>query len=60
LSDKLKDVLYKTAQNLEVQKLLSKIGFTPSFKEGEEFTKVVREENKKVFKLVEAGDIKKG
>jgi tripartite-type tricarboxylate transporter receptor subunit TctC len=59
VSDKLKEALYKTAQNPEVQKLLSKIGFTPSFMDGKEFTKVIQEENKKVFKLVEAGDIKK-
>jgi tripartite-type tricarboxylate transporter receptor subunit TctC len=50
--EKLKDALYKTAQNPEVQKLLAKIGFIPIFRTAEEFTKFAKEERERVIKFV--------
>jgi len=58
VSNKLKDAVTKTAQNSEVQKLLSKIGIIPVYKEAAEFTKFIRGEHQKVLKLVKDLDIK--
>lgn len=58
VSNKLKDALSKTAQNPEVQKLLSKIGIIPVYKDSGEFTKYIKEEYKKVLKLVKEAGIK--
>jgi len=58
VSNKLKDALSKTAQNPEVQKLLNKIGIIPIYKDSAEFTKYIKEEHKKVLKLVKEVGIK--
>lgn len=58
VSNKLKDSVAKAAQNSEVQKLLSKIGIIPVYKEPGEFTKFIKEEHQKVLKLVKDLGIK--
>jgi tripartite-type tricarboxylate transporter receptor subunit TctC len=52
VTDKLKEALSKTAQNLEVRKLLTQIGFIPVFRNAEEFTKFAKEERNRVIKFV--------
>lgn len=48
----MKGTFYKKAQNVEIQKLLNKIGIIPVFKDGEGFTELTKEDQPKVQKLV--------
>jgi tripartite-type tricarboxylate transporter receptor subunit TctC len=58
VSDKLKDALYKTIKHPEVKKMLTNVGFTPVFKDAEEFTKFVREEENKFHRIAKEAGIK--
>jgi tripartite-type tricarboxylate transporter receptor subunit TctC len=58
VSDKLKDALYKTIKHPDVIKMLSKLGYAPTFKDSEEFTKFVIEEEKKYHRIVKEAGIK--
>jgi tripartite-type tricarboxylate transporter receptor subunit TctC len=58
VSDKLRDALYKTIKDRDVNKLLTKIGYFPVFRDAEEFAKFVREEEKKFSRVAKEAKIK--
>jgi tripartite-type tricarboxylate transporter receptor subunit TctC len=58
VSDKLKDALYKTIENKDVNRLLSKIGYFPVFRKAEEFAEFVSKEEKKFSRIAKEAKIK--
>jgi tripartite-type tricarboxylate transporter receptor subunit TctC len=58
VSEKLKDALYKAIKYPDVKKMLMHIGYNPVFKNAEEFTKFVFEEEKKCKKIAKEANIK--
>jgi len=58
ISDKIRDAFYKTCKNKDVQSMLVKVGYMPTFKTAEEFTKFVKEEDKKFTRVAKEADIK--
>jgi tripartite-type tricarboxylate transporter receptor subunit TctC len=58
VSAKLRDALAKTFQHPEVKKMLTQIGYDPASRDGEAFTKFVREEEKKLAKIAKDANIR--
>lgn len=58
ISVKLREAFSKASQHKEVIETLMKIGFTPSFRSAEDFTKFVREEEEKYMRLVREANIR--
>jgi tripartite-type tricarboxylate transporter receptor subunit TctC len=58
VSTELKEALYKTFQHPEVVKMLALLGFTPAFKDAEQFKKFVSEEEAKFRKIAKEANIK--
>jgi tripartite-type tricarboxylate transporter receptor subunit TctC len=58
VSEKLKAALTKTFQHPEVKKMLTQIGYSPSYKDPEEFSRYVKEEEKKLYQIAKEANIK--
>lgn len=58
ISDKLKDTLYRTIKTPDVNKMLTKIGYIPVFKDSAEFGKFISSEEKKFLKIAKEANIK--
>jgi tripartite-type tricarboxylate transporter receptor subunit TctC len=58
VSDKLKDALYKTIKHPDVKKMLAQTGVSPAFKDAEDFSKFLSEEEKKVHRIIKEAGIK--
>ncbi|HSR10961.1 MAG TPA: tripartite tricarboxylate transporter substrate binding protein [Thermodesulfobacteriota bacterium] len=58
VSAKLKTSLEKTFQHPEVKKMLTQIGYVPVYKDAEEFSRFVKDEEKKLTKIAKDANIK--
>jgi tripartite-type tricarboxylate transporter receptor subunit TctC len=58
VSEKLKISLAKTFQHPEVKKMLTQIGYAPVYKDAEEFSRFVKEEESKLTQIAKEANIK--
>jgi len=58
ISERLKAALTKTFQHPEVRKMLTNIGYTPVYKDPEEFSRFVKEEEKRLHQIAKDANIK--
>jgi tripartite-type tricarboxylate transporter receptor subunit TctC len=58
VSEKLKTSLAKTFQHPEVKKMLTQIGYAPVYKDAEEFSRFVKEEESKLTQIAKEANIK--
>lgn len=58
VSEKLKSATAKTFKHPEVQKMLTQIGYSPAYRDGNEFAKYVKEEEKILLKVAKEANIK--
>ncbi|MCX5907507.1 MAG: tripartite tricarboxylate transporter substrate-binding protein, partial [Deltaproteobacteria bacterium] len=58
VSEKLKVALTKTFQHPAVNKMLTQIGYSPIYKDPEEFSRYVKEEEKKLYQIAKEANIK--
>ncbi len=58
VSEKLKAALTKTFQHPEVKKMLTQIGYSPIYKDPEEFSRFAKEEEKKLHQIAKEANIK--
>lgn len=58
VSEKLKDALAKTISHPEVKKMLVHLGYIPTYRKADEFTKYVAEEEKKFQRIAKEAGIK--
>ena len=58
IADKLQTSLAKTFQHPEVKKMLTQIGYAPVYKDAEEFSRFVKEEEKKLTRIAKEANIK--
>jgi tripartite-type tricarboxylate transporter receptor subunit TctC len=54
----LKTSLAKTFQHPEVKKMLTQIGYAPVYKDAEEFSRFVKEEESKLTQIAKEANIK--
>ena len=58
VSEKLRTATTKTFQHPEVKKMLTQIGYTPVYKDAEEFSRFVKEEEIKLHRIAKDANIK--
>lgn len=58
VSEKLKAALEKTIKHPDVRKMLVHIGYTPTYKDAQEFSKFVSEEERKFQRIAKEGNIR--
>jgi len=58
ISEKLTTALTKTFQHPEVKKMLTQIGYDPAYKNAEEFSRFVKEEENKLTRVAKEANIK--
>jgi tripartite-type tricarboxylate transporter receptor subunit TctC len=58
VSEKLKTSLAKTFQHPEVKKMLTQIGYSPVYKNAEEFARFVKDEEKKLSRIAKEANIR--
>lgn len=58
VAEKLKAALAKTFQHPEVKKMLTQIGYAPVYKDPEEFSRFVKEEDNRLLRIAKEANIK--